>query len=462
LFGLFFSSGTISIFYILWGWLVLLEFVAFGAVAAGVLVVQDKWKGKKNKRHYIENVFRNIGVGVPNRNKEGNVTAIHYPRYKGKSVYPYGVVYKFQLPVGMSYKVLIESKPVDVILEGMLNRDVELVDLKHNFIGVKIFNDRLPTLVPYDMKWLSLCKNFKVVIGVTHSELIFHDFTKIPHMIIGGMTRYGKSVMMKLLITQLVLSVPQSLKFHLIDLKGGLAFNRFKKLPQVVSVARDVDESLRNLKRLRNIIKKRMLYFEEKGYEDIGEALAAGESFDREIIIVDEASVLAPQSKSDADKLKCKEILEYIAQVAGGLGYNLIMCSQYPTGDVLPRLIKQNSDARISFRLPTNTASNVVLDEGGAEDIEFGMKGRAIYKTDLKRMIQVPLIPNEIIDALIEPLKMEVEQIEEEQGEGGSDPAVPEETDNSKQESATEAPQVRKQPKRDKGDEEPSNVYKLF
>src|SRR6185312_4127880 len=116
---------------------------------------------------------------------------------------------------------------------------------------------------------------------------------------------------------------------------------------------------------------------------------AAGEKMDREIIIIDEASVLAPQSKSDQVRNECKQILEFTAQVAGGLGYNLIMCSQYPTGDILPRQVKQNSDARLSFRLPTDIASNVILDEQGAQNLPYRLKGRAIYKTDMKRMIQV-------------------------------------------------------------------------
>jgi S-DNA-T family DNA segregation ATPase FtsK/SpoIIIE len=276
-----------------------------------------------------------------------------------------------------------------------------------NVILIKIYKDRLPQKITYNMEWLNECKGYSIVIGYDHNGLVLHDFNQIPHMIIGGMTRYGKSVLMKLIITQLILKRRFGLKFHLFDLKGGLAFNRFKKLPQVYSVSRDEAESLKSLKNLRNQIKKRMMYFEQKGYEDIKEAWAAGEKIDRELIIIDEASVLAPQSKSDQVRGECRVILEFIAQVAGGLGYNLIMCSQYPTGDILPRQVKQNSDARISFRLPTSTASGVILDEGGAEDIGYGMRGRAIYKADLKRLIQVPIIENAEIDKLLKPFIQE-------------------------------------------------------
>lgn len=379
------------------------EFLAFGAAASGVLYVQNKLSNRNVQKNYIEKVFQNTGIAVIDRGKDGQPKSVKFPTLMKKGVKDWGEWYLYKLPVGMTYRSLMEQKPLDLILEGTLNKDVLVQDKGANVILIKIYKNRLPKSIPYDMEWLNECNGYKVVVGVDHDGLVMHDFNVTPHMIIGGMTRYGKSVMMKLLITQLVLKRRYGLRFHLFDLKGGLAFNRFKKLPQVMSVSRSEVESLKNLKNLRNNIIKRMQYFEEKGYEDIGEAWKAGEKIDREIIVIDEASVLAPQSKSDQVRGECKTILEFIAQVTAGLGYNLIVCSQYPTADILPRQVKQNSDARISFRLPTSTASNVILDESGAEDIGFGMRGRALYKADLKRLMQVPIIENEQIDKLIQP-----------------------------------------------------------
>jgi S-DNA-T family DNA segregation ATPase FtsK/SpoIIIE len=69
--------------------------------------------------------------------------------------------------------------------------------------------------------------------------------------------------------------------------------------------------------------------------------------------------------------------------------------------------VKQNSDARLSFRLPTSTASGVILDETGAEDLPYKVEGRGIYKTDGKALIQVPYLSNEQIDKLIQPFIQE-------------------------------------------------------
>ena len=385
----------------------MLEFVAFGLVSSGILLLKSRNNGKKDILNLIDRFFRNAGIGINERDKEGQSKGVQFPKYVGSKDHDWGTIFTYRLPVGLVYRNITEKIAMDEVLDNMLNRDVEIEKGTHNHIHIHIYHKRMPEVVEYDLEWLELCKGYSVVIGVDgKGQLIFHDFNKVPHMIIGGMTRYGKSVAMKLLITQLSLS-SQKPQFHLFDLKGGLAFNRFKKLSQVHSVSRDDEESLSNLKNLRNEIIKRMKYFEKKGYEDIQEAWAAGEKFKRNIIIIDEASVLAPRSKSDQVRNECRNILEFIGQVTAGLGYNLIMCSQYPTGDILPRQVKQNSDARISFRLPTSTASNVILDESGAEDLPFRQSGRAIYKTDEKRIIQVPYMSNEIIDELIGPLREE-------------------------------------------------------
>jgi S-DNA-T family DNA segregation ATPase FtsK/SpoIIIE len=97
-------------------------------------------------------------------------------------------------------------------------------------------------------------------------------------------------------------------------------------------------------------------------------------------------------SKQQKDMLgACQRLLEYIAAVSGGLGFRLIMCTQYPTSDTLPRQIKQNADAKIGFRLPTQVASQVTIDENGLETLPR-LPGRAIYKTDICTELQVPFI----------------------------------------------------------------------
>lgn len=123
--------------------------------------------------------------------------------------------------------------------------------------------------------------------------------------------------------------------------------------------------------------------------------------------IIDEVGELNPLEAvtKEEKKLKqeCQTYMSQIARLGAGLGFRQILATQYPTGDVIPRQCKQNSDAKISFRVQSATASRVVLDETGAENLPQ-IKGRAIYQTANKReILQTPLITSEIIQHSILP-----------------------------------------------------------
>ncbi len=78
-------------------------------------------------------------------------------------------------------------------------------------------------------------------------------------------------------------------------------------------------------------------------------------------------------------------MLSHIARVGGALGFRIVFCTQYPTGDTLPRVVKQMANAKLGFRLPTRTASEFVIDQPGLEQLP-SIPGRAIYEGKLHRI----------------------------------------------------------------------------
>lgn len=267
---------------------------------------------------------------------------------------------------------------------------------------MRVYKSPMPKKVDFDDDLLASCKKWGVCIGESREGRVFHNFEKNVHMIVAGTTRYGKSVFLKNVITTLIHNNPDRVRLHLIDLKGGLAFNRFANCRQVTGVAKDAFEALDILTKIQDEMKERQRIFLSKGYEDITEA----DYRERDFIIVDEAAELSP-FKIDTPETKkakgdCEKILAEIARIGGGLGYRLVYATQYPTADVLPRQIKQNATSKLCFLLDTATASNVVLDESGAESLPW-IKGRAIYKTDRKTVVQAPLITNKYINEVIRP-----------------------------------------------------------
>ena len=80
-------------------------------------------------------------------------------------------------------------------------------------------------------------RKWRVPIGQSLEKLIYHDFDKTPHMTLGGLTRMGKTVFLKNVVTSLITAQPNHTHLYIIDLKGGLEFGPYKNLQQVEDVA---------------------------------------------------------------------------------------------------------------------------------------------------------------------------------------------------------------------------------
>lgn len=358
-----------------------------GAVSAGISAILLSYEGikrmkKKTDLDVINEVFENLKIGI----RKGSYMDENYklPKFLNKKEYEWGWSYVFKLPKGISFKKL---EPLIYPLQDALNKDVELEF--DGVLHVRVSDYKLPKVVNYD-DVLPVVKKWEIPIGLSPFDLVKHDFDKIPHMTIGGITRYGKTVLLKVINTTLTVNNPDDVKFHYFDLKGGLEFGAYENLKQTLSLSTDPIEALINLQKILDDMQKKMKYFRENLISNIVDTGIKERTF----IIVDEGAQLAKDTsmtKKEKDLFgEIQLILSKIAEMGGAIGYRLIYATQYPTGDTLPRRVKQNADAKVAFRVSTNVASGVCIDEYGAEDLPHKLPGRAIYKTDKMTTIQVP------------------------------------------------------------------------
>jgi DNA segregation ATPase FtsK/SpoIIIE, S-DNA-T family len=382
----------------------LFEFFGLGLFAVGGvgLVAGMEWSDKRK----LQRIFETNGLVIKHKGS-GKEIKVKRMKLKRKTKHSWGMEYAYQIPLGMSFEQ-IEAK-YNAIQDGLNNKRKGVqkeVTLDYDgMLRIKVYEHPLPDLIPYNRTVLDSGDGWRVPIGFTREKKVYHDFEKIPHIIVAGTTRYGKTVFLKGLITFLSFRRTEHTNLTLIDLKGGLAFNRFRKLHTTKTMASNPENALNVLKKIEKMIDERQREFAEKGFEDIKEAGIK----DRHFIIIDEAAELSSAGHSGEEKKirqQCERIMSHIARIGGGLGFRLVFCTQYPTADTLPRQIKQNCDARICFRLQTQKASEVVLEQSGAEDLPY-IKGRAIYKTDRLTTIQVPFIENDFIEEVLTPIKGE-------------------------------------------------------
>src|SRR5690242_18873894 len=117
---------------------------------------------------------------------------------------------------------------------------------------------------------------------------IYHDFDKTPHMTLGGLTRMGKTVFLKNVVTSLTLAQPEHIHLYIIDLKGGLEFGPYKNLKQIVSIAEKPIEAFMVLNNILKKMEEKMQYMKDRHYSNVVETNIK----ERYFIIVDEGAEL--------------------------------------------------------------------------------------------------------------------------------------------------------------------------
>ncbi|TXR75141.1 FtsK/SpoIIIE domain-containing protein [Bacillus sp. BF9-10] len=366
----------------------MIELLLVPAAGLTVALFGEKFKSKNDDKRKIQVFFEVAGIAIRRNNEE----KLQYPKFQKQIEDDRSTTYVYTLPLGMPSKII--QKVEDVVSEG-LNKPVR-IEYDNYKLNIRVFHREIPK------KWdwsTGLVKKgeWRVPIGQSLERMIYHDFDKTPHMVLGGLTRMGKTVFLKVLLTTLIEANPENAHVYLIDLKEkGLEFSEFSNLKQVVEVADSVEKAHRVLGRIMEKIEERGKLMKENGYKNMVET----KEKDRYFIIVDEGAVLAPAKglPRHINKIReeCQYMLSYIATVSGGLGFRLILATQYPTVTSIPSVVKQMSDAKLGFRLPTRVASEVVLDESGLETLS-SLPGRAIYKTDRLTEIQVPYISDEMM-----------------------------------------------------------------
>jgi DNA segregation ATPase FtsK/SpoIIIE, S-DNA-T family len=403
------------------------------AVMGGIAIHANLQKnGVGNDSKKINRIFALSGLNV----KDGKQT--YTTQLIKKRNYEWGTEYRYRIPLGRSFEDYlakqktiesgINSRRVKIqfkdLSELKLDRNIiqsikgiyskKLTERKEielfydGLLKIRVYNEPMPTKVDFTTD-----KNWRIPFGISRmkNEMIYHDFDKIPHLALGGATRYGKSNLINCIINALIRQQPNNVKLHLIDLKGGIELSDYEYLQQTVSIAYEPEDALKTLENAYNMMKQKQVVLKRAGKKKVEDAGIT----ERHFVIIDEVGELNPDEAIDKEekdlKKQCQKYMSQIARLGAGLGFRQILATQYPTGDVIPRQCKQNSDAKLCFRVQSGTASRVVLDGEGAETLPE-IKGRAIYQTaDKKIIIQTPLITENIIQETINPYIVEKKEV---------------------------------------------------
>lgn len=218
-------------------------------------------------------------------------------------------------------------------------------------------------------------------------------FERLQHMLIAGVSGSGKSVFMHQLLCQLV-NAPQVEKMYLVDLKGGVEFNRYsgaktRVIWRYADVVAVVDE-------LVALMDARQDEMRERGLQNW--------PGDRTFLVIDEYAEI--QSDLDAastpdEKRVAKRLagnLVRIARRARALGIVLVCALQKPTTDAMDSALRNNLGCRICLRVATRALAASMLDD--LDEVPINpvrlRTGRYIYydaSRGVRRYVQAHVAP---------------------------------------------------------------------
>ena len=322
----------------------------------------------KNEARVIETVLRSFNIPA---------------KVVGITIGPTVVRYALAIPAGVAVnRVKRQSSDIEVALKvsrGMMRIEAPIPGT--SYIGIEIPNKSPNYVYMKEMarKLLSEADRYELplILGrdITGNPEI-RDLVNMPHLLVAGMTRAGKSVGINSILGGLLLTkTPDELKFILVDPKI-VEMEAYNGIPHLITpVINDMElvinalewttsEMMKRYRMMKQVLAKNIVQYNQKmGYPAMPYL----------IIVIDEMADLMLVAGPDVESK-----IQRIAQMGRAVGIHLILATQKPVVTVITGLIKSNISGRIAYAVPSAMDSRVILDQTGAENL-LG-NGDMLYK----------------------------------------------------------------------------------
>ncbi len=241
--------------------------------------------------------------------------------------------------------------------------------------------------LPEHLDWRNAMMDYsypecKVVLGENLLEPMVIDLNIYPHLLIGGGTGSGKTVLLKLILMQLLMK--NGVNVTVADFKGGIDFgNVWTKHPNCRMIfTRDelsnyLDTLVAELHRRKEIIAATEACNNIYEYNN-----RCAQYMDRIVFAIDEVAEILDKSGLDKNEkeqaIQIERRIATIARLGRAVGIHLILATQRPDANILGGQIKNNISYRVCGRAD-NVLSTIILDNtSAADEIPSDARGRFI------------------------------------------------------------------------------------
>lgn len=194
------------------------------------------------------------------------------------------------------------------------------------------------------------------------------DLHKTPHILIGGSTGSGKTILIKLIMHE---CKRKGFDVVLADFKGGVDFQKWTCLNGIYTNLDDISKVLKNLVVIMEQRKDLLLSSGCSNIDEFNEIFSDHEKIPHIVFVCDELAEMLDKTGADKEtKDKINEIttlLSTIARLGRAFAIHLVLGTQRPDANIIPGQIKNNMDVRICGR-SDQVLSQIILDTSDAAD----------------------------------------------------------------------------------------------
>lgn len=322
--------------------------------------------------------------------------------------------FKSTLPYGVRVAELVAETTCFELSTACQRQVTAITNNNGAWIVVNRLNtvDGIKTYVTYDEIMKGYRKSDRAFLPIPmgvglRDEVSWVMMAHYPHVLIGGTTGGGKSNMINVIISTLIgQHSPAEVQLVLLDLKEGLEFQYYEKVPHLLRpVVTSVEEAAQVMLQLEQLRAERGRTLREVGVKDIDEYNEVMErrglpAMPRVAVVFDEFGAIDTPFAQDLRKSILASAIQLVNK-ARASGIHLILCTQRPSVDVVPGHIKDNMAFRIAGFMPTTSASSTILGVGDAAALPL-IKGRMMAMANaLKWQLQTPHIKRTDIEMAV-------------------------------------------------------------
>ena len=194
---------------------------------------------------------------------------------------------------------------------------------------------------------------------------LYSNMLQQTHVLIGGATGSGKSVVINGFLHTALLHSPALYQFILIDLKR-VELYEYKDLPHTLAYADSITSALSALQQALDLIQARYNAMQAAGLRKYNGSCV--------YVVIDELADLMT-----VDKKHVLPLLQRIAQIGRAANVKIIAATQCPLSSVIPTAVKVNFDTIIGLHTRCAQDSRNIIGMTGCESLP--RYGQGYYMT---------------------------------------------------------------------------------